>query len=78
MGRVGSTNERITQMVAGLAASYSYSSSCRWSGWRDKRNLLLDLMTASGLATKNFDCEANRTLVFVETKRDADILDQYL
>ena len=45
---------------------------------RDKRNFLLDLMTASGLAAKDLDCEANRTLVFVETKRGADSLDEYL
>ena len=49
-----------------------------WVEERDKRNFLLDLMTASGLAAKDLDCEANRTLVFVETKRGADSLDEYL
>ena len=38
---------------------------------RDKRNFLLDLMTASGLAAKDLDCEANRKLI-------ADSLYEYL
>ena len=80
VGRVGSTNESITQKVTAVPASCSCSPLCQvvWVEERDKRNFLLDLMTASGLAAKDLDCEANRTLVFVETKRGADSLDEYL
>ena len=43
------------------------------SPWRCRRCQLLH-----GLGAKDLDCEANRTLVFVETKRGADSLDEYL
>ena len=35
-------------------------------------------MDASGLGAKDLDGEASRTLVFVETKRGADQLDEFL
>merc|ERR1711936_1191930 len=49
-----------------------------WVEEMDKRSFLLDLMEASGLAAKDLDGEASRTLVFVETKKGADSLDDYL
>ena len=45
---------------------------------QDKRSFLLDLMDASGLGAKDLDGEASRTLVFVETKKGADHLDEFL
>ena len=80
VGRVGSTNESITQKVTVLIHCMLLQPLLQvvWVEERDKRNFLLDLMTASGLAAKDLDCEANRTLVFVETKRGADSLDEYL
>jgi len=65
VGRVGSTSENITQKVV-------------WVEEADKRSFLLDLMDASGLGAKDLDGEASRTLVFVETKRGADQLDEFL
>ena len=35
-------------------------------------------MNASGLGEKDLDGESNRTLIFVETKRGADALDDFL
>jgi len=65
VGRVGSTSENITQKVV-------------WVEEHDKRSFLLDLMDAAGLGAKDLDGEASRTLVFVETKRGADSLDEFL
>merc|ERR1719205_182085 len=65
VGRVGSTTENITQKVV-------------WVEEHDKRSFLLDLMDASGLGARDLDGEASRTLVFVETKRGADSLDEFL
>merc|ERR1719323_876012 len=65
VGRVGSTTENITQKIV-------------WVEEQDKRSFLLDLMEASGLAAKDLDGEASRTLVFVETKKGADQLDDFL
>merc|ERR1719317_1270391 len=65
VGRVGSTSENITQKVV-------------WVEEADKRSFLLDLMDASGLGAKDLDGEASRTLVFVETKKGADHLDEFL
>merc|ERR1719490_557687 len=65
VGRVGSTTENITQKIV-------------WVEEMDKRSFLLDLMEASGLAAKDLDGEASRTLVFVETKKGADQLDEFL
>ena len=42
-----------------------------WVEERCKRNFTLNLMTASGLAAKDLDCEANRKLI-------ADSLYEYL
>merc|ERR1719394_526492 len=53
IGRVGSTSENITQKIV-------------WVEEQDKRDFLMDLLTAAGP-----DC---LTLVFVETKRGADAL----
>ena len=65
VGRVGSTSENITQKIV-------------WVEEMDKRSFLLDLMDASGLGSKDLDGEASRTLVFVETKKGADQLDEFL
>merc|ERR1719178_173270 len=65
VGRVGSTTENITQKIV-------------WVEEHDKRSFLLDLMDASGLGAKDLDGEASRTLVFVETKKGADSLDEFL
>merc|ERR1719278_1798348 len=65
VGRVGSTSENITQKIV-------------WVEEADKRSFLLDLMDASGLGAKDLDGEASRTLVFVETKKGADSLDEFL
>merc|ERR1711936_777679 len=64
-GRVGSTSENIKQKIV-------------WVEEADKRSFLLDLMDASGLGAKDLDGEASRTLVFVETKKGADSLDEFL
>ena len=46
---------------------------------QDKRSFLLDLMEAAGLGvTDDGDGEVNLTLVFVETKKGADQLDEFL
>jgi len=65
VGRVGSTSENITQKIV-------------WVEESDKRSFLLDLMDAAGLADKSQDAAASRTLVFVETKKGADSLDEFL
>ncbi|XP_067013914.1 ATP-dependent RNA helicase DDX3X isoform X2 [Anabrus simplex] len=62
VGRVGSTSENITQKVM-------------WVEEQDKRSFLLDLLSATGLSQPNSD---HLTLVFVETKKGADSLDEFL
>lgn len=64
IGRVGSTSENITQKIV-------------WVEEPDKREFLLDLLVAAGLA-KTAAEEASLTLVFVETKKGADQLDEFL
>jgi len=63
IGRVGSTSENITQKVV-------------WVEEQDKRSFLLDLLDAAGLQGESTD--ASLTLVFVETKKGADQLDEFL
>ena len=65
IGRVGSTSENITQKIV-------------WVNENDKREFLLDLLSAAGLAKAANPEEASLTLVFVETKRGADQLDEFL
>ncbi|PNF43980.1 ATP-dependent RNA helicase DDX3X [Cryptotermes secundus] len=62
VGRVGSTSENITQKVV-------------WVEEHDKRSFLLDLLNAEGL---NQPTPESLTLVFVETKKGADSLEEYL
>jgi len=64
IGRVGSTSENITQKVV-------------WVEEHDKRSFLLDLLDAAGL-NQTTESEPSLTLVFVETKKGADQLDEYL
>merc|ERR1719510_269453 len=64
IGRVGSTSENITQKIV-------------WVEEQDKREFLLDLLAAAGLSKGNAD-DASLTLVFVETKKGADQLDEFL
>jgi len=64
VGRVGSTSENITQKVV-------------WVEEHDKRSFLLDLLDAAGL-NQTTEAEPSLTLVFVETKKGADQLDEYL
>ena len=66
IGRVGSTSENITQKIV-------------WVEEQDKRDFLLDLLAAAGLAKAGSAQEdASLTLVFVETKKGADQLDEFL
>lgn len=67
IGRVGSTSENITQKIV-------------WVEEADKRSFLLDLMDAAGLAAQEGESDGtgSRTLVFVETKKGADQLDEFL
>ena len=65
IGRVGSTSENITQKVV-------------WVEEQDKRSFLLDLLDAAGLNAGNGGEDASLTLVFVETKKGADALDEFL
>ncbi|XP_046459321.1 ATP-dependent RNA helicase DDX3X-like isoform X2 [Daphnia pulex] len=71
VGRVGSTSENITQKIV-------------WVEEHDKRSFLLDLLNASGLNKFNSQVETESTeheqltLVFVETKRGADALEEFL
>ncbi|TPX38083.1 hypothetical protein SmJEL517_g00318 [Synchytrium microbalum] len=65
VGRVGSTSENITQRIEYVEDP-------------DKRSVLLDILhTDAQLASQN-TATLNLTLVFVETKRAADILCNYL
>ncbi|XP_064097392.1 ATP-dependent RNA helicase DDX3X-like isoform X2 [Macrobrachium nipponense] len=78
VGRVGSTSENITQKIV-------------WVAEDDKRSFLLDILNAAGLdrlSNANKDNklaivalppqEESLTLVFVETKKGADALEEFL
>ncbi|XP_026763925.1 putative ATP-dependent RNA helicase Pl10 [Galleria mellonella] len=65
VGRVGSTSENITQKVV-------------WVEECDKRSFLLDLLNASNLLQTARPEEDQLILVFVETKKGADQLEEYL
>ncbi|XP_047535698.1 ATP-dependent RNA helicase DDX3X isoform X1 [Vanessa atalanta] len=65
VGRVGSTSENITQKVV-------------WVEECDKRSFLLDLLNASNLLQRSKTEEDQLTLVFVETKKGADQLEEFL
>ncbi|EGF79236.1 hypothetical protein BATDEDRAFT_35392 [Batrachochytrium dendrobatidis JAM81] len=66
VGRVGSTSENITQNIEMVEDV-------------DKRSVLLDILaTDAGIAQESPDPAANLTLVFVETKRGADMLCNFL
>ncbi|CAG9862777.1 unnamed protein product [Phyllotreta striolata] len=62
VGRVGSTSENITQKVV-------------WVEEHDKRSFLLDLLNVSDLQQPSAE---SLTLVFVETKKGADSLEEFL
>ncbi|CAG9766556.1 unnamed protein product [Ceutorhynchus assimilis] len=62
VGRVGSTSENITQKVV-------------WVEEHDKRSFLLDLLNVADL---NKPSAESLTLVFVETKKGADSLEDFL
>ncbi|KAF5306659.1 hypothetical protein FQA39_LY08848 [Lamprigera yunnana] len=62
VGRVGSTSENITQKVV-------------WVEEHDKRSFLLDLLSAADLQQPSAE---SLTLVFVETKKGADSLEEFL
>ncbi|CAH2237482.1 jg12815 [Pararge aegeria aegeria] len=64
VGRVGSTSENITQKVV-------------WVEEQDKRSFLLDLLNASNLLQRSPE-DDQLTLVFVETKKGADQLEEFL
>ncbi|CAH4030777.1 putative ATP-dependent RNA helicase Pl10 isoform X3 [Pieris brassicae] len=65
VGRVGSTSENITQKVV-------------WVEEQDKRSFLLDLLNASNLLQRAPSEDDQLTLVFVETKKGADQLEEFL
>ncbi|KAJ3347549.1 DEAD-box ATP-dependent RNA helicase [Kappamyces sp. JEL0680] len=66
VGRVGSTSENITQTIVYVEED-------------EKRSSLLDVLhTDAEIATNSENPAANLTLVFVETKRAADMLCNYL
>ncbi|XP_022910032.1 ATP-dependent RNA helicase DDX3X isoform X2 [Onthophagus taurus] len=62
VGRVGSTSENITQKVF-------------WVEEHDKRSVLLDMLNAAELTQPSAE---SLTLVFVETKKGADSLEEFL
>lgn len=62
VGRVGSTSENITQRIV-------------WVEEYDKREFLLDLLNSW---RNEPNCEESLTLVFVETKKGADSLEEFL
>ncbi|KAL3282523.1 hypothetical protein HHI36_005705 [Cryptolaemus montrouzieri] len=62
VGRVGSTSENITQKLF-------------WVEDHDKRSFLLDLLNAADLTQPSAE---HLTLVFVETKKGADSLEEFL
>jgi ATP-dependent RNA helicase DDX3X len=66
VGRVGSTSDNVTQTILYVEEE-------------DKRSNLLDVLHADAeIASRSENPSANLTLVFVETKRSADILCNYL
>ena len=66
VGRVGSTSENITQRVFLVEES-------------EKRSFLLDLLSNSGISQQNGNIRPDSlTLIFVETKKGADSLENYL
>lgn len=66
VGRVGSTSENITQRVFLVEES-------------EKRSFLLDLLNGSGISQANGGIRPDSlTLIFVETKKGADSLENYL
>ncbi|CAL1542813.1 unnamed protein product [Lymnaea stagnalis] len=64
VGRVGSTSENITQKVV-------------WVEEQEKRSFLLDLLNAAG-GVEFISGPESLTLVFVETKKGADALEDFL
>ncbi|KOC63923.1 ATP-dependent RNA helicase bel, partial [Habropoda laboriosa] len=62
VGRVGSTSENITQKIV-------------WVEEHDKRSYLLDLLQSSKFSDPSAE---SLTLVFVETKKGADMLEEFL
>jgi superfamily II DNA/RNA helicase len=62
VGRVGSTSENITQTIL-------------WVNEHDKRSHLLDLLSQEGSPDYSQNC---LTLIFVETKKGADALEEFL
>lgn len=65
VGRVGSTSENITQKVFMVEEG-------------EKRSFLLDLLNGSGISHQNGIRPDSLTLIFVETKKGADLLENYL
>lgn len=66
VGRVGSTSENITQQVFLVEES-------------EKRSFLLDLLSGSGISQQNGGIRPDSlTLIFVETKKGADSLENFL
>ncbi|KAK8722541.1 hypothetical protein OTU49_012263 [Cherax quadricarinatus] len=65
VGRVGSTSENITQKIV-------------WVAEDDKRSFLLDILNAAGLDRLSEATKESLTLVFVETKKGADALEEFL
>lgn len=64
VGRVGSTSENITQQIHMVEES-------------DKRSFLVDLLNSSGISQNGIRPDS-LTLIFVETKKGADSLENYL
>lgn len=64
VGRVGSTSENITQTIL-------------WVNEQDKRSYLLDLLTSIKEGNPDTD-PGSLTLIFVETKKGADALEDFL
>ena len=64
--------------MASAASIQSSTAQVVWVEEHDMRFFLLDLMDASGLGAKDLGPEASRTLVFVETKRSANSLEEFL
>lgn len=62
VGRVGSTSENITQKIV-------------WVEEHDKRSYLLDLLEAGNFSDSSAE---SLSLIFVETKKGADMLEEYL
>lgn len=65
VGRVGSTSDNITQRVFLVDES-------------EKRSFLLDMLSNSGISQANGFRADSLTLIFVETKKGADALENYL